>query len=169
MGLGPKTRPTDNLTQAERAEAAKTRERIRKRNYKIERRKVDAAAKAEALTEAAARADEIRAAADLLRAVHALMTRPADPYGPFLPVERLGAYTAKPEVLAGLRRYSDLGKGECRWPVGDPARPWFRCCGRQVTQDDIPYCNAHARVAYLPDPPKAGTTPLKARFMARRR
>ena len=43
----------------------------------------------------------------------------------------------------------DLRESMCRWPMGDPTKPEFRCCGaRSVT--GLPYCTHHARIAYQP-------------------
>ena len=91
-------------------------------------------------------------------------------FGPALPAEKIGGFTPKPEILPGLRRAGEVAHGECCWPVGDPAHPSFRFCGRaKVTSHDIPYCADHARVAYNPDAWKPGTKPLRARYMAKRR
>jgi len=35
----------------------------------------------------------------------------------------------------------------CRWPFGDPRLPDFRFCGARHAEP-LPYCAAHARVAY---------------------
>ena len=41
----------------------------------------------------------------------------------------------------------DLQQGHCRWPISDPRADDFGFCGnRQV--DGLPYCPAHARMAY---------------------
>ncbi len=37
----------------------------------------------------------------------------------------------------------------CKWPLGDPATPNFRFCGRG-TDKGVPYCTAHSQVAYQP-------------------
>ncbi|MDD2325767.1 MAG: GcrA family cell cycle regulator [Alphaproteobacteria bacterium] len=39
------------------------------------------------------------------------------------------------------------GEHHCRWPIGDPRSPDFRFCGCQ-TQEGLPYCTHHARIAY---------------------
>lgn len=150
-----------------RREKRAERDRARKRDDKVARRQRDAAKRLVEKTEKA----EIEAAGALLTAIGALWLNapPVELCGPVFPAERLGAFKTKPEILMGTRTYANLGKGECKWPVGDPARSWFRCCGRQVTSPDIPYCNAHGRVAYLDaPPPKAGNRPLKVRQMVRR-
>jgi hypothetical protein len=36
----------------------------------------------------------------------------------------------------------------CAWPEGDPLQPGFRFCGEPVTQQECPYCAAHAAKAY---------------------
>ena len=37
----------------------------------------------------------------------------------------------------------------CKWPIGDPAKPGFKFCGRGST-DSSPYCKEHAAQAYQP-------------------
>jgi len=39
------------------------------------------------------------------------------------------------------------GEHHCRWPIGDPRSPDFRFCGCD-TQEGLPYCTHHARIAY---------------------
>lgn len=39
----------------------------------------------------------------------------------------------------------------CRWPIGDPAETEFHFCGRKP-KFGSPYCEAHARKAYQPQP-----------------
>jgi GcrA cell cycle regulator len=39
------------------------------------------------------------------------------------------------------------GERHCRWPIGDPRSPDFRFCGCE-TQEGLPYCAHHARIAY---------------------
>lgn len=39
------------------------------------------------------------------------------------------------------------GERHCRWPIGDPRSPDFRFCGCD-TQESLPYCTHHARIAY---------------------
>jgi len=41
----------------------------------------------------------------------------------------------------------DLKERMCRWPIGDPKDDGFKFCGGP-SQEGIPYCNHHARVAY---------------------
>ena len=43
----------------------------------------------------------------------------------------------------------DLRETMCRWPLGDPTSSEFRFCGCR-TDGSIPYCSAHARVAFQP-------------------
>lgn len=38
----------------------------------------------------------------------------------------------------------------CRWPIGDPRSPGFTFCGCDTAR--WPYCEPHARVAYLERP-----------------
>ena len=43
----------------------------------------------------------------------------------------------------------ELREFMCRWPLGDPTTAEFRFCGaRAIT--GLPYCGAHAQVAYQP-------------------
>ena len=42
-----------------------------------------------------------------------------------------------------------LGERTCRWPIGDPTDEDFSFCGH-LPQDNAPYCEYHARVAYQP-------------------
>ncbi|PHR57169.1 MAG: GcrA cell cycle regulator [Robiginitomaculum sp.] len=37
----------------------------------------------------------------------------------------------------------------CKWPIGDPAKPGFKFCGRGSTESS-PYCADHAAQAYQP-------------------
>ena len=43
----------------------------------------------------------------------------------------------------------ELRETMCRWPLGDPTSAEFRFCGCR-TSGAIPYCTAHARVAFQP-------------------
>ena len=42
-----------------------------------------------------------------------------------------------------------LREGMCKWPIGDPADPEFRFCGRRAEPGKA-YCSAHAAMAYTP-------------------
>jgi len=44
-----------------------------------------------------------------------------------------------------------LKESMCRWPIGDPAENEFHFCGRKP-KFGSPYCEAHARKAYQPQP-----------------
>jgi GcrA cell cycle regulator len=41
----------------------------------------------------------------------------------------------------------ELRERSCRWPIGDPKESGFKFCGGP-SEEGIPYCNHHARVAY---------------------
>jgi len=41
----------------------------------------------------------------------------------------------------------ELKERMCRWPIGDPKDDGFKFCGGP-SEEGIPYCNHHARVAY---------------------
>lgn len=44
---------------------------------------------------------------------------------------------------------AELSESTCKWPLGDPGRPDFAFCGLS-SDNGIPYCNHHARIAYQP-------------------
>lgn len=48
-----------------------------------------------------------------------------------------------PVEIMALRDYM------CKWPMGDPGSPEFRYCG-QRSKGGTPYCEGHARLAYMP-------------------
>jgi GcrA cell cycle regulator len=43
----------------------------------------------------------------------------------------------------------ELQQWHCRWPIGDPTVEDFGFCGNKAV-DGLPYCPAHARIAYRP-------------------
>jgi GcrA cell cycle regulator len=43
----------------------------------------------------------------------------------------------------------ELQQWHCRWPIGDPTVGDFGFCGNKAV-DGLPYCPAHARIAYRP-------------------
>jgi GcrA cell cycle regulator len=43
----------------------------------------------------------------------------------------------------------ELGEGTCRWPISDPGARDFGFCGDRSVAG-LPYCAAHARIAYQP-------------------
>jgi GcrA cell cycle regulator len=43
----------------------------------------------------------------------------------------------------------ELQQWHCRWPIGEPASENFGFCGNKPV-DGLPYCPAHARMAYRP-------------------
>lgn len=45
------------------------------------------------------------------------------------------------------RQLLELGRGQCRWPVGDPRDAGFFFCGGDA-EDGKPYCAHHARRAH---------------------
>lgn len=54
-----------------------------------------------------------------------------------------------PEAVSATPRCSleELGKETCRWPISEPGARDFGFCGSQ-TIPGLPYCGAHARMAY---------------------
>jgi hypothetical protein len=56
---------------------------------------------------------------------------------------------ADPEPIEGALTIVDLTASTCRWPSGNPRDlKTFRYCGE--TAHSGPYCERHARLAYLP-------------------
>ena len=56
---------------------------------------------------------------------------------------------ADPEPIEGALTIVDLTASACRWPSGNPRDlKTFRYCGE--TAQSGPYCERHARLAYLP-------------------
>jgi len=59
------------------------------------------------------------------------------------------AYVADQEPIEGKITVVDLTPSSCRWPTGNPRDlKTFRYCGE--TASCGPYCERHARLAYLP-------------------
>ena len=59
------------------------------------------------------------------------------------------AYFADQEPIDGSLTVADLTATSCRWPTGNPRDlKTFRYCGE--TARGGPYCERHARLAYLP-------------------
>jgi hypothetical protein len=57
-------------------------------------------------------------------------------------------YFTNREPIEGTLTLIDLTKGSCRWPSGNPRDlKTFRYCGDAA--HDGPYCERHARLAYL--------------------
>jgi GcrA cell cycle regulator len=46
------------------------------------------------------------------------------------------------------RTFATLERGECRWPIGDPAQPDFGFCGCPAIPGQT-YCDNHRKRAYL--------------------
>jgi hypothetical protein len=58
-------------------------------------------------------------------------------------------YFADREPIEGSLTVVDLTPSSCRWPTGNPRDlGTFRYCGEAAF--DCPYCERHARLAYLP-------------------
>ncbi|MFE1601292.1 GcrA family cell cycle regulator [Methylobacterium sp. ID0610] len=56
---------------------------------------------------------------------------------------------APPAAAEPLHPILELKEWSCRFPVGDPMGRDFRfCCAKR--QPGLPYCEAHARIAYTP-------------------
>ena len=66
-----------------------------------------------------------------------------------VPVEP--APVAEPESDPATAKVTLLHLTEqtCKWPIGDPGTPSFHFCGRRA-ELGLPYCAAHARIAYQP-------------------
>ena len=62
-------------------------------------------------------------------------------------------YFTDQEPIDGKLTVVDLTEGTCRWPTGNPRDlNTFRYCGGAA--HDGPYCQRHARLAYLPRLPR---------------
>jgi GcrA cell cycle regulator len=59
------------------------------------------------------------------------------------------AFAEMPEVSANRCSLFELQQWHCRWPMGDPTAEDFGFCGNKPV-DGVPYCAAHARMAYRP-------------------
>jgi GcrA cell cycle regulator len=57
------------------------------------------------------------------------------------------AVAEAPEDSANLCPLFELQQWHCRWPIGDPTAENFGFCGNKQV-DSLPYCAAHARMAY---------------------
>jgi GcrA cell cycle regulator len=58
-------------------------------------------------------------------------------------------YFADQEPVEGSLTVADLTPNSCRWPTGNPRDlATFRYCGEAAL--GCPYCERHARLAYLP-------------------
>jgi GcrA cell cycle regulator len=62
---------------------------------------------------------------------------------PQLAFPELGKESAKACSLLDLQHW------HCRWPMGDPTSEDFRFCGSRP-MSGLPYCPAHAKMAYRP-------------------
>jgi GcrA cell cycle regulator len=59
------------------------------------------------------------------------------------------AYFADQEPIDGTLTVVELTESTCRWPTGNPRDlKTFRYCGEAARGG--PYCERHARLAYLP-------------------
>jgi len=72
------------------------------------------------------------------------------------PVERAAAGAASvpveraPDLPTGGLTILTVGRGQCRWPYGDPAHAGFSLCGRPVARGA--FCVGHAQVGYRTPP-----------------
>jgi hypothetical protein len=63
-------------------------------------------------------------------------------------------YFADQEPIDGKLTVVDLTEASCRWPTGNPRDlTTFRYCGAAAHSG--PYCDGHARLAYMPRLPRA--------------
>jgi GcrA cell cycle regulator len=53
------------------------------------------------------------------------------------------------EEPSGLRDVLTIGRGECRWPIGDPQTATFTLCGCAAPEG--PYCEDHRKRAFTSD------------------
>jgi GcrA cell cycle regulator len=63
-------------------------------------------------------------------------------------------YFTDQEPIEGKLTVVELTEGSCRWPTGNPRDlSTFRYCGGAAHSG--PYCEDHARLAYMPRLPRA--------------
>lgn len=63
---------------------------------------------------------------------------------------RIGAGLTDAAAAAGAATILTVRRGDCRWPLGDPASAGFCLCGAPVSRGV--YCATHAAVAYAAQP-----------------
>lgn len=61
----------------------------------------------------------------------------------------------------------ELTEQRCKWPIGDPGDENFHFCG-QRSAPGLPYCAAHARMAYQPPPARQNRRARQRQFPNRR-
>ncbi len=54
-----------------------------------------------------------------------------------------------PPPEARMVSLMDLKPNDCKWPIGDPAKPGFGFCGAKQF-GSFPYCQHHVAMAYVP-------------------
>lgn len=64
-----------------------------------------------------------------------------------LPSQAVGGIPALPDQ--GKLTLLNLTEQTCKWPIGDPGTAGFHFCGQRA-ELGLPYCAAHARIAYQP-------------------
>jgi GcrA cell cycle regulator len=62
---------------------------------------------------------------------------------------RAGSWDFEAAEVGEMQRigFADIGKAQCRWPIGDPLQDDFAFCGLQVARGHA-YCAGHCRLAY---------------------
>jgi GcrA cell cycle regulator len=70
------------------------------------------------------------------------------------------AFAEAPEDSANLCPLFELQQWHCRWPIGDPTAENFGFCGNKQV-DSLPYCAAHARMAYRRAPARPAPCKVK--------
>ena len=63
--------------------------------------------------------------------------------------KELPGFAEAPADSANRCSLIELQQWHCRWPIGEPASENFGFCGNPPV-DGLPYCPAHARMAYRP-------------------
>jgi GcrA cell cycle regulator len=76
-------------------------------------------------------------------------TAPRHRIAPALPRARQQCLPEPAIDLAKRCSLLELQQGHCRWPISEPGAEDFGFCGHQRA-DGLPYCAAHARMAYRP-------------------
>jgi GcrA cell cycle regulator len=61
--------------------------------------------------------------------------------------------STKPNRAIKRKTLINLGKNDCRWPIGEPRHPDFHFCGAPQLPGR-PYCELHWHMAFQPPRPR---------------
>lgn len=106
--------------------------------------------------EAAARAKKPRAARVVTTAQAQFAGIPNGIRAEPQPEKPLPPERPRPSTIIGVSDFVGAPRagGQCRWPFGDPLKPGFGFCGKEIKRDGTSYCPEHGRIAYTRPEPK---------------